>query len=123
MKKGNPHRKAETKAMKETGQTSRVEFRRKKAKAKKDIKRFEESMGQIKDFLNENVADLLEINNIEHFCFEENTKDGIFTINHYIIATQEQVNIIQASFNILMRYKQFDTGGLFEIKFYPAEVN
>lgn len=127
IKKGNPHRDAETKAMKQTGITSRVEFRREKFKAQKDIEEFEENFAHIKEFINESVAELLDMNKIHHDHFEEKIEEGILIMNHYIvipdIGKEVVLNIVKNSFNMMMNRKDMDISGTVDVRFLAAGVN
>lgn len=127
IKLGNPHQKIDNIGMKSTGITSRVDFRRKKIAAQKDLKEADKNLLTIKSFINECVAELLEMNKIPHDHYKEEIVDGIFTLYHYIVVPEdikdEILNIIKASFNMMMDEKDFDIEGIVEVRFLSAVVN
>ena len=126
MKKlGNPHRDAETKGMESTGIKSRVEFRRKSIAAQNDLKVFDKHFDQVKSFINDSVAELLDINDILHDHFEERIEEGVLIVDHYVLVPDEigVLNTLKSSFEILMRSKDFEIGNIIEIRFLAAKVN
>lgn len=127
IKKGNPHRDAETKAMEQTGIKSRVDFRRAKIKAQNELKDFEENFGHIKKFINESVAELLDMNKIPHDHFEEKIEEDLLILNHYIVVPEDIkkdiLNTVKNSFDIMMDRKGMDIKGVVDVRFLAAGVN
>lgn len=125
MKLGNPQRDAETKGMKSTGIESRVEFRKKSIAMKNELKTFNINFDHVKSFINDSVVELLEMNNITHDHFEEKIENGVPILNHYVLVSDEEgvLNTLKASFDMLMRSKDFEVGDMIQVRFHASGVN